>query len=134
VKVVGDVSKFPSDISQRVLEYVSESKPSNHLIDVVFALGYGGRDEITRAVKEMMKDGVSAGVLNEELLTKYLDMQEDVDLLIRTGGMVRTSGLYIWQAAYAEMYFTDVLCPDFDASELEKAILDFTRRVRNFGH
>ncbi len=133
LKVVGDLSLFPKDITDYVLKYVKESNPKEYKIDVNIALGYGGRDELIRGMKKMIDDGVKPKDINADTFAKYLDYKEDLDLLIRTGGMVRTSGFMPWQSVYAEMYFTDILCPDFSAMEFDKAVLDFANRVRNFG-
>jgi len=131
--VIGDLSLFPKDIGQKMRELVSKSNPVEQKIAVNFALGYGGRDEMVRAFKRMVSDKVSPEEVTEEKIYTYLDMQEDIDLMIRTGARKRTSGLYIYQAAYAELYFTDILCPDFTVEEFDKAIFDFTTRQRNFG-
>ncbi|MEK7595303.1 MAG: polyprenyl diphosphate synthase [Patescibacteria group bacterium] len=133
VSFIGDLGSFPKDISEKVLYYVSKSKPSKHVIDVVFAFGYGGRDEIVRAVKKVVKAKISEDEITEEVLSKHMDFKEEIDLLIRTGGKVRTSGFLIWQAPYAELYFTDTLCPDFKEEEFDKAVSYFTECARNFG-
>lgn len=133
VKLVGNLGIFPKDIAKMAADYVAQSNPKSHLIDVVMAFGYGGRDDIVRAVKNIIKDKLSENEVTEPLLQKYLDFKEDVDLVIRTSGRYRTSGLYIWQAAYSELYFTDTLCPDFNEVEFDSAIKEFTHRVRTFG-
>jgi undecaprenyl diphosphate synthase len=133
VKLVGNLGIFPKDIAKMAADYVAQSNPKSHLIDVVMAFGYGGRDDVVRAVKNMIKDKLTENEITEPLLQKYLDFKEDVDLVIRTSGRYRTSGLYIWQAAYSELYFTDTLCPDFNEAEFDKAIKEFTHRVRTFG-
>ena len=100
-------------------------------------LNYGGRDEILRAARRYAADFScgSAGELTEELFSSYLDSAgiPDPDLLIRPGGEQRISNFLLWQCAYAEFYFTDVLWPDFDEAELDKAIDAFRRRDRRYG-
>ncbi len=133
LKIIGDLSRFPKDIARGLRKYANLSNPKNYMIDVVLAFGYGGRDDVVRAVKKLVDEKVKSPQITEEILSKYLDMENDIDLLIRTGDRVRTSGLYAWQAAYAELYFTPTLWPDFTPQEFDKALLDFTTRVRNFG-
>ncbi|HBC45204.1 TPA: di-trans,poly-cis-decaprenylcistransferase, partial [Candidatus Collierbacteria bacterium] len=107
----------------------------NNKITVSFALNYGGRDEILRAVKKIITDKIPAEQINEEVFAKHLDTigMPDPDLVIRTGGERRTSGYLPWQSVYSELYFTPVLFPDFTPDELEKALGDFAQRDRRFG-
>lgn len=105
----------------------------------VIAINYGGRDEITRAVRHMMVDAKN-GVLapedvTEQTVTSYLDTADfpDPDLLIRTSGELRLSNYLIWQCAYTEIYVTDVLWPDFSKEELERAVAAYNKRDRRFG-
>ena len=134
LRILGDINKFPSDIAQKTLEMMSKSS-SNHKITVTFALNYGGRDEILRAVKKIIKDKVPSEKINEELFSSYLDTSgiPDPDLIIRTGGEQRTSGYLPWQSVYSELYFTPVLFPDFSPEQLQIALDDFCRRDRRFG-
>jgi len=99
------------------------------------AFNYGGRWDILQAFKKAMAAGVSEAELDEATLSRYMAMSyaPDPDLFIRTGGEVRISNFLLWQSAYAELYFTDCLWPDFDGSELDKAIASFTKRERRFG-
>jgi len=97
------------------------------------ALNYDGRDEILRAVEKIVKDGVAPK--EEEGFKRYLDTRAipDPDLLIRTGGEWRISNFMLWQIVYTEIYFTDVLWPDFDGAALDTAIAWFTSRQRRYG-
>ena len=97
------------------------------------AFNYGGRDEILRACNRLLKSGATQ--VDEAAFSAALDTATsgDPDLIVRTGGDLRISNFLLWQSAYAELYFTDVLWPDFDAAELDKAILDFQKRKRRFG-
>ena len=99
------------------------------------ALSYGGRGEILEAVRRIQASGGVPGDLTEEQFSSHLDTAglPDPDLIIRTSGEKRISNFLLWQAAYAELYFTDVLWPDFDEKELLTALLDYQRRQRRFG-
>jgi len=117
---------------------VRERTASHKSLTVTIALSYGGRQELidaARAVAARARAGDEIEPLTEETFRPYLyapDMP-DPDLLIRTGGDQRISNFLLWQAAYAELYFTETLWPDFDRAVLEKAIRDFQRRERRFG-
>jgi undecaprenyl diphosphate synthase len=103
------------------------------------ALDYGGRDEIVQAAKHFAQDvstsNLSANILDEKIFQRYLYHPEmpDIDLLIRAGGELRISNFMLWQMAYAELYFTDVLWPDFTEANLKLALEDFAKRTRRFG-
>jgi len=134
LRVLGDLQKFPSDIAQKSLEMITRSS-NNHRITVTCALNYGGRDEILRAVKKIVRDQVSPDQITEDLFSSYLDTAgiPDPDLVIRTGGEQRTSGYLPWQSVYSELYFTPVLFPDFSPEEFQKALDSFGVRDRRFG-
>lgn len=126
VAVIGDMSRFPKDIREGVDFWVNETKENQKLI-VTFALNYGGRDEIERAVDVGGKD------FEKFLDTKTMIDLPDPDLLIRPGGEKRLSGFLTWQTVYSELYFTDVLMPDFDEKEFDLALNDYSQRQRRFG-
>lgn len=133
VKVIGDISLFPRDIQERVGAIIDGTK-NNDKITANFALNYGGRDEILRAVKNLMKDNVPE--VTEDLFSSYLYTkgQPDPDLIIRTGGEMRMSGFMPWQSVYAEWYFSNVLWPDFTPGHMEEVLEDFLHnRKQNFG-
>ncbi|HEX9008131.1 MAG TPA: polyprenyl diphosphate synthase [Patescibacteria group bacterium] len=134
LRILGDINKFPKDIAQKTLEMMNKSS-KNHKITVTFALNYGGRDEIIRAVKKIINDKIPAEKVNEDLFSSYLDTAgiPDPDLIIRTGGEQRTSGYLPWQSVYAELYFTPTLFPDFTPEELQNALDNFASRDRRFG-
>lgn len=134
MRLLGDINRFPKDIAQKTLELMNLSQ-KNTAITVTFALNYGGRDEILRAVKKVVKDGLKPEEITEEKFGTYLDTAgiPDPDLIIRTGGERRLSGYLPWQSVYAELYFTDTLFPDFSPEELDKALADFSTRDRRFG-
>lgn len=130
--IFGDLTPFPKDIQDNVNEVLEESK-NNTGITVNIALNYGGRAEILNVVNQIIKKGEKK--INEETFSKYLYShgQIDPDLIIRTGGEIRLSGYLPWQAAYSELYFTDVFWPAFTTKEFDKAVEDFAKRQRRFG-
>ena len=134
LRILGDVSRFPQDIARQCLEFINKTK-DNNAITVSFALNYGGRDEILRAVKKIVSDGLSPDQITEENLASRLDTAgiPDPDLIIRTGGDKRLSGYLPWQAVYSELYFTDTLFPDFNVEQFKLALADYAKRDRRFG-
>lgn len=134
LNLLGDMSRFPEDIAKKSLEMISKSSKNNK-ITVSFALNYGGRDEIIRAVKKIVSEGIPADQITEDTISNHLDTSgmPDPDLVIRTGGEKRTSGYLPWQSVYSELYFTPTLFPDFTPDKFEEAISDFRQRDRRFG-
>jgi len=131
---IGDLDGLPPGLRRSVLAAV-ERTARNSRIHVNVAFNYGGREEILDAVRRIMADGVLPERLDEALFASYLytaDMPEP-DLVIRTAGEVRLSNFLLWQSAYAEYYGTAVYWPDFDAEEIERALLDYSQRQRRFG-
>ena len=138
VIMIGERSRFDEDIIEGLKRLENETKDNTRMTFTI-AVNYGSRDEITRAVRRMMED-CAAGKLSpqdvsEEMIGEYLDTRElpDPDLLIRTSGEERLSNYLLWQLAYTEFYFTDVLWPDFNKEELVKAIEKYNGRDRRFG-
>lgn len=131
VKVLGDVSALPDDIRSLIEEAESESAVQSRLC-VNIALNYGARAEIVRAVNLAVEQGrpVTEASFSELL---YTAGQPELDLLIRTGKELRLSNFLLWQAAYAELYFSDKLFPDFSDRDLDAAIKAFSLRNRRFG-
>ena len=134
LRILGDISRFPKDIAQKSLEMITKSS-KNHKITVTFALNYGGRDEILRAVKKIVANNTPVEKIDESLFSSYLDTAgiPDPDLIIRTGGEKRLSGYLPWQSVYSELLFTPTLFPDFTPDQLILAIDDFLKRDRRFG-
>ena len=138
VRVLGDITRLDSDIQKRILE-LEEASKNNDGLNFQIAINYGSRDEMIRAMKKMMKDceegKMSVDDISEEKFETYLDTHgiPDPDLLIRTSGELRLSNYLLWQLAYTEFYFTDVLWPDFSKEELEKAIMQYNNRDRRYG-
>lgn len=139
VRVIGDTSKLDSALQKQIANLEEVSKEHDGL-QFQIALNYGSRDEIRRAVRELLidceKGNVSSKMLTEELISDYLDTKTipDPDLLIRTSGEQRLSNFLLWQLAYTEFYFTDVHWPDFTKEELQKAIEQYNKRDRRFGN
>lgn len=137
-RVIGDYSKLPSSIVKLLDNSIDKSKDNNGMV-LNIALNYGGRAEIISSIKNLYKDiekgKLSLDELNEESFKKYLYTKEnsDVDLMIRTGNEKRISNFLIYQLAYSEFYFTDVLWPEFYADDFYDAIYDFQNRNRRFG-
>jgi undecaprenyl diphosphate synthase len=102
---------------------------------LIMAFDYGGRAEIVEAARRVLLNDVPAKELNEDIFKKYLYAPDipDPDLIIRTGGETRLSNFLLWQAAYSELYFTDVLWPDFNREEIDKALARYRSRERRFG-
>ena len=134
LNILGNIDKFPADIAQQAKDWVTISQ-NNKKITVNFALNYGGRDEILRAVQKIAQTGKDLTTITEEDITLNLDTagQPDPDLIIRPGGEQRLSGYLPWQSVYAELYFTDVLMPDFSPEKLDEALAEYAKRQRRFG-
>lgn len=134
VQFIGDRSVLDQDIQRLMKESEDASRDATGL-HLNIAINYGGRDEIVNAVKDILKDGVPAQDINEQLISKYLytSDQPDPDFIIRPSGEYRLSNYLIWQSAYSEYWFSDILWPDFKPRDLEKAIDDFNKRNRRFG-
>ena len=138
VRVIGDISRLDQSFQDRIRE-LEEYSAHNTGLHFQVALNYGSRDEIVRGMKKMAQDVKDGTVLVEDiddtLISNYLDTKgiPDPDLMIRTSGEQRLSNYMLWQMAYSEFYFTDVLWPDFNKKELEKAIDFYNSRDRRFG-
>jgi len=138
LRAIGDLSKLPPKTRQALLDGI-ERLSGNTGLTLNLAVSYGGRAEIVEAARKIALESAKkpsvATDLDEAAFNRYLYTKEtpDPELIIRTGGDFRISNFLLWQAAYAELYFTDVLWPDFDKAALVKAIEDFGRRERRFG-
>lgn len=132
--VLGNFQAFPLKVRQAIKKIINMILDQERLKFNV-ALNYGGRDEIITAIKNIIKDGVKPSQVNEKLVSKYLYTtgQPDPDLIIRPGGEFRLSNFLLWQASYAELYFTDILWPDFNPQQLDKAIIWYQQRQRRIG-
>lgn len=132
--VLGDFQAFPRKVVRAIEEMIAIVKKHERL-KVNIALNYGGRDEILRAVKKIIKEDIPPEKINEKMFGQFLwtNGEPDPDLIIRTGGEKRLSNFLLWQMSYAELYFTDTLWPDFTPAKLDKAIAEYQKRTRRFG-
>ncbi|MCL2362371.1 MAG: isoprenyl transferase [Defluviitaleaceae bacterium] len=135
---IGDHSRLDTDLQEKlaILTDITKEKTGLH---VVLAVNYGGRDEIARAARKLAHEAAKGKLnpqkIDEEMISSALDTAPlpDPDLIIRTGGDLRLSNFLLWQLAYAEMYSTDTLWPDFGVRELRKALKSYKGRERRFG-
>lgn len=138
LNTIGNMEMLPANVRAELLDVMEKTK-SNTRLTVTVALSYGSREEIASAVKaiaqkiqnsQLTTADISEAVISQHLYTHNLP---DVDLMIRTSGEQRISNFLLWQAAYAELYFTDVLWPDFREKDLHDAIISYQNRERRFG-
>ena len=138
LSTIGNLEKMPQSAQKELLDVIEKTK-NNTQMTLTLALSYGSREEIINAVKNISDkvknniisiDSIDDSIINEHLYTQNLP---DVDLLIRTSGEHRISNFLLWQIAYAELYFTDVLWPDFKEQNLYEAIISYQKRERRFG-
>ena len=128
LRVIGDKTAF-SDSVKEAIEASERATANGSNMELVIAANYGGRWDVCQATQQVIDTGLD---VTPENLSKYMTVP-DVDLLIRTGGECRISNFLLWQSAYAEIYFTERLWPDFDAKDLEDALEWYVRRERRFG-
>ncbi len=138
VLFLGDKSIFDADLQKKMIDLEEDTK-DNHEMTMLLAINYGGRDEVVHVSKILAQKAADGELkpedITEDMFGSYLYTKDvpDVDLMIRPSGELRLSNFLIWQSAYAEFYFTDVLWPDFSPEELEKALVNFAGRSRRFG-
>lgn len=138
LNAIGNLEKLPQSAQKELLDVINKTKDNTHMT-LTLALSYGSREELVSAVKNICSkvknniisiDTIDDSIINEHLYTQNLP---DVDLLIRTSGEHRISNFLLWQIAYAELYFTDILWPDFKEQDLYEAIISYQKRERRFG-
>lgn len=135
---IGDMDGLPANVNKNLNELINKTA-NNTGLTLILALNYSARWEIVNAVKQIVAENnnkpIDADKINNDFFEKYLNTKDipDPDLLIRTSGEYRISNFLIWQIAYSELYFTEVLWPDFRRSNLYEAIIDYQRRERRFG-
>lgn len=134
IRFIGDPSAFGERLAGRMTELTRQTAQYQGLC-VNIAVNYGGRDELCRAIRALMRDGVKPEAVSEQTIAGYLDTagQPDPDLIIRPSGEMRLSNFLLWQAAYSELWFSDVLWPDFTPAHLDAAVLAYRQRNRRFG-
>jgi len=132
IRAIGRLENLGREVLE-ALNYAVEKTKNNNELNLYLALSYGGRQEIVDAVNRILKSGLEE--VDEENFRNFLYDPDlpDVDLLIRTAGEYRISNFLLWHTAYAELYITDVLLPDFREEEFLKAIEDYSKRIRKFG-
>ena len=138
LSTIGNSELLPEKARNQLFEVIEKTKDNNKMV-LTLALSYGSREEIISAVKQISEkvktNAIAVTDINEEIITQHLYTHDmpDVDLVIRTSGEQRISNFLLWQCAYAEFYFTDVLWPDFSEEDLHKAIISYQKRERRFG-
>lgn len=134
VKFIGDLEPLNDTLKQLIKDAEEGSQDATGLM-LNIALNYGGRDEIVYAVKQLVDENINAEDIDENSISDriYTSGQPDPDLIIRPSGEYRLSNFLLWQSAYSEFWYSNVLWPDFSSSDLDKAIIDFQKRNRRFG-
>ncbi len=134
LQTIGDRGRLPEK-SRRVLEGCIDQTAANSGTTLILALSYSSRWEIAEALRQICRQGLKPEEVDEDTLRRYLTTRDypDPDLLIRTGGELRVSNFLLWQMAYTEFYFTDLLWPDFRHEHFYDAVLDYQQRQRRFG-
>jgi undecaprenyl diphosphate synthase len=134
LKVIGRLHELSNRLQRAITGAVKETSPGTRGV-MTLAFNYGGRAEIVDAVKRLVADGVPADHIDEAAIAKRLYAPEhpDPDLLVRTGGELRVSNFLLWEVAYAEMWATEVLWPDFSVTDLDAALASYAKRERRFG-
>ena len=134
--IIGDISLLPKKTNES-LEAAIKKTSDNKGLNLILAINYSGKWDILNATKKILKnrDTIDLANFNEKIFEKNLSTYNipDPELIIRTSGEERISNFYLWQAAYSELYFTDILWPDFNKNELNNAIFEFKKRNRRFG-
>ena len=133
-KAIGNIEKLPQSIQALLKDFELLTRGNNGLL-LTAAISYGGREEILRAVKRMMKDGLTPEEINENTFENYLYTKglPPPDLIIRTSGEMRLSNFLLWQSAYSELYFSETLWPDFRSDEFISIVMECQKRERRFG-
>lgn len=134
IKIIGSRVGLPDDILN-IVKQVEDVTKDNRSFGLNIAFNYGGRDEIIRAIQKASEAGENIDQINESILGKYLDTADtpEPELIIRTSGEQRTSNFLLWQSAYSEFVFSNVLWPDFSKADLQDAIREFNQRDRRYG-
>lgn len=131
---LGELTGLSPELQRKVRNAV-EATRNNDQLTLNLAFNYGGRNEIIRAVRRIVQDGIPPDQIDETLFNYYMDTAglPDPDLVVRTGGEMRISNFLVWQGVYAEYYATPTYWPDFDREEIYKALVQFNARERRFG-
>ena len=135
IRAIGDIEKLPQKAYDELKKSMDITKDNTGVV-FSLALNYGFRDDLSHAIKNMMKDNIAIDDIDDDTVKKYLytSYMPDPDLIIRTGGEIRLSNFMLFEASYSEFYFCDTLWPEFDEEELCKAIYEYQQRDRRFGN
>ena len=135
IGAIGDIEKLPKKAYDELKKAMEITKDNTGVV-FSLALNYGFRDDLSHAIKNMMKENINIEDINDKTVKKYLytSYMPDPDLIIRTGGEIRLSNFMLYEASYSEFYFCDTLWPEFDEEQLCKAIYDYQQRDRRFGN
>jgi len=133
-RAIGDLKRLPGNLRTALRELMRVSRRNNRFM-LNLAIDYGGRSEIVRSVRQLVREGAGAGDITEKAIAQHLDTagQDDPDLIIRTGGEQRLSNFLLWQSSYSELYFSKRLWPEFSADDFEEAVNEYRRRQRRYG-
>ncbi|MBZ0301768.1 MAG: di-trans,poly-cis-decaprenylcistransferase, partial [Anaerolineae bacterium] len=134
IRHIGELDGIPKAL-QKKIQLAKELTQNNSRLILNVALNYGGRDEIVRAVRNIVRDGIPADQIDEALISSYMYTSPlpDPDLIIRTSGEMRLSNFLVWQGTYSEYYFAPTYWPDFNREELLRALVEYSQRTRRFG-
>jgi len=137
LKFIGDLERFDKELKQKMKSAEKKTKlpEKSKRLDLIIAASYGGRWDIVEAVKKITVNKNSKSEISEENFKQFMSLSDtpDPDICIRTGGERRLSNFLLWQLAYSELYFTNVLWPDFDSQQLDIALDEFSKRNRRYG-
>jgi undecaprenyl diphosphate synthase len=136
IKVIGDISKIPKKTEINLTKAIDKTK-NNSGLTLILAINYSGKWDILNATKKILidKNQIDLKIFNDNIFENYLKTANipEPELIIRTSGEHRISNFYLWQAAYSELFFIDILWPDFNKKELNNVIFEFQNRKRRFG-
>jgi undecaprenyl diphosphate synthase len=136
IKVIGDISKIPKKTEINLKKAIDKTK-NNSGLTLILAINYSGKWDILNATKKILidKNQIDLKIFNDNIFENYLTTANipEPELIIRTSGEHRLSNFYLWQAAYSELFFIDILWPDFNKKELNNVIFEFQNRERRFG-
>ncbi|MFA5993262.1 MAG: polyprenyl diphosphate synthase [Candidatus Pacearchaeota archaeon] len=131
IRFIGDLNLIPNSLKEQCEKLQKDTNNNKFIVN--FAIGYGGRQEIVESFKKIVLKGINADEINEELIKENLNLSDEPDLIIRTGGEIRTSNFLPWQSVYSEWIFLNKLWPEFEKQDLIDCIEEFNKRKRNFG-
>lgn len=132
IRFIGNLSLLPKDLQKQCKELEKQTEKNKDYI-VNFCIAYGGKQELIQAIKNIIKSEVKPERINKKLIKQNLYLQDEPDIIIRTGGEKRTSNFLLWQSAYSEWFFLDKFWPEFEKQDLIQCINEFKQRKRNFG-